>query len=169
MRHFRRRSRPQRTITRTYKKVLNFAPASHAAGLAVNNIIVQGVDSATLGQTGATDGTVPTGAIVEEVIIQYGVANLAAVACFHHFCIQYVVGSQSLFVPPNLVGGNNQRNQVLLQGMSSIGQGQNKQINLRYKIPRRFQRIKEAEQIVFSILGTTAITDSLQIIYIVKM
>ncbi len=169
-RHYRNRRRSSRpmSVTRSFKKVLNFAPSSHAAGLQVDNILVQGVDSATLGQTGATDGTVPTGSIVSEFVIQYAAVNLAAISNFHHFIIQYTIGSQSLFVPCNAAGGNNQRNQIMLQGMRSMNESQNYNITMRYKIPRKYQRVREGMFWTFSVLGTSATTDSLQVIYVVK-
>ncbi len=161
-------SRP-RIVQRTYKKVLNFAPSSHAAGLQIDNRLVTGTDANAIGQVTSTDAIVPTGSVIEEFVIQYGAVNLSAISNFHHFCIQYTVGTQTAFVPCNIVGGNTQRNQVLLQGMRSMNQNQNYNITMRYKIPRRFQRVKEGMFWVFSVLGTSATTDSLQVIYIVKL
>ncbi len=166
-RHF-RRSRPRQVYAKTFKKVLNFAPSSHGAGVIVDNQLCLGTDAIAIGQTTPTDATVPTGSIIESFVVQYGAVNLSAISCFHHYAMQYTIGSQSLFVPPNLVGGNNQRNQVIKQNQHSMGQGQNYNVILRFKIPRKFQRIKEGMRWTFSSVATSAITDSIQVIYTVK-
>ncbi len=152
-------------MIRTFKKVLNFAPASHGAGVKVNFDLVQGVDSSTAGQTSATDPVVPTGARVTYIEIQYGVVNLAAAACFVHTSMQSRLSGQSATVAPNVGGGDDQRNQVYHQEMRSIGQNQNATFVYKWKVPRRIQRIRDASIFSFVILGTTAITDSCQVIY----
>ncbi len=166
-RHYRRNSRP-RIIQKTYKKVLNFAPTSHGAGVQVDNILVQGVDSVSPNQGSPTDPIVPTGSIITSFTIMYSAVNLAAAANFSHWVIQYTIGSQSLFVPCNLIGGNNQRNQVMKSGMSSMGEQQNYNVKLNFKIPKMFQRVKEGMFWTFSVLGTAAYTDSLQVIYKIR-
>ncbi len=102
----RRMSRAPRSIVRTYKKVLNFAPASSGAGVKFDYSAVNGVDGVALGQTSATDQNVPTGSIIDYFEFQFAVVNLAAVACFIHITIQNLVSGQAATVPPNLVGGN---------------------------------------------------------------
>ncbi len=160
--------RAPRTIVKTYKKVLNFAPASHAAGLKVNFDLVIGFDSTSPGQGSATDNTVPTGSIIDFIEIQYGVVNLAAAACFIHISMQNRLSGQSATIAPNVIGGNPQRNQVLHQEMRSIGQNQNATFVFKWRVPKHLRRIREGSIFTFVILGTTAITDSCQVIYKIK-
>ncbi len=157
-----------RAIVRTYKKVLNFAPASHGAGVKVNFDLVVGVDNLAVGSTGVTDATVPTGSIVDFIEIQYGVANLAAVACFVHVTMQSRLSGQPATITPNVVGGNPQRNQVHHQEMRSLGQGQNATFVYKWRVPKHLRRIREGSIFSFVIMGTTAITDSCQVIYKLK-
>ncbi len=167
-RHYRRNRRVQRPIIRTYKKVLNFAPTSRAAGAKVDFDITLGVDSIAIGQTGVTDNVVPTGCIVDYIEFQYGVVSLAAVSCYTHISIQSLISGQSATISPNVVGGNPQRNQVFHQEMRSIGEGQNATFKLKWKVPKHIQRMKEGSRIEFTTLSTGAVTDSLQVIYKVK-
>ncbi len=157
-----------RAIVRTYKKVLNFAPASHAAGLKVNFDVVVGVDNLSVGSTGVTDATVPTGSIVDYIEIQYGVVNLAAVACYIHISMQSRLSGQSATIAPNLIGGNPQRNQVHHQEMRSLGQNQNATFVYKWRVPKHLRRIREGSVFSWVILGTTAVTDSCQVIYKLK-
>ncbi len=169
MRHFRRRSRGPRTIIRSYKKVLNFAPVSSGAGVKFDHGLAAGADSVPLGQTGPTDNTVPTGSIIDYIEIQWGVSNLAAASNFVHITVQNLVSGQAATVSPILVGGNPQRNQVHHQEMRSIGQGQNMTFVYKFKVPKMLQRMREGSQWFFTVLGTAAYTHSCQVIYKVKM
>ncbi len=162
-----RRSAP-RSIIKTYKKVLNFAPASHGAGVKVNFDFAIGIDSISNNQGSPTDSNTPTGSIIDYVEIQYGVVNLAAAACFIHISLQSRRAGQTATIAPNVVGGNAQRNQVYHQEMRSIGQNQNATFVLKWKVPRLIQRIREGDVLSFVILGTTAITDSCQMIFKMK-
>ncbi len=135
-----RRSAPK-VIVKTYKKVLNFAPASHSAGAKINFDLVIGVDSISPGQTAVTDNNVPIGSIIDYIEIQYGVVNLAAAACFIHTSIQSRLSGQAATVAPNVVGGNPQRNQVYHQEMRSIGQNQNATFVYKWKVPKHIRRI----------------------------
>ncbi len=167
-RHYRRSRRGPRSIVRTYKKVLNFAPASSGAGTKVDFDITFGVDSLAIGQTGPTDNVVPTGAIVDYIEFQYGVVNLAATANFTHISIQSLLSGQAATVSPNVVGGNPQRNQVFYQMMRSNGQGQNSTYVIKWRVPKMMQRMREGSRIELTVLNTAAVTHSLQVIYKVK-
>ncbi len=158
-----RRSQP-RAVVQSFKKVLNFAPSSHASGLKVDFVLSLGTDSVAAGQTGVTDAAVPTGSIITEFVIQYSAANLAAVTLFQHISMQRLDTTQ-VTLSPNVTGGSPQRNQVMFMGMRSIGQGQNMNWEIRYKVPKKFQRVKEGSFWVFTILGTAANIDSCQVIY----
>ncbi len=155
-------------MVKTFKKVLNFAPASHGAGVKVNFDLAIGIDAIAPLQSGPTDSSVPTGSIIDYIEIQYGVVNLSAVACFIHTSIQSRLAGQPATIAPNVVGGDPQRNQVYHQEMRSIGQGQNATFVFKWRVPKMIQRIREGSIISFVILGTAAITDSCQVIFKMK-
>lgn len=156
--------RSARNVIQSYKKVLNFAPASHAASTQIANVLTNGVDSVAAGQTGPTDANIPTGAIVTEIEIQYSVTNLVSVSAFLHLTIQRVHFGQGA-IAGNAVGGNAQRNQVHYQCMKSLGQNQNNNYVFKFKVPKKFQRVRESDTWIFSTLCDQIWTDSIQVIY----
>lgn len=160
---FRRRSRMPRNVTQSFKKVINLAPASAAAGITAQDLVV-GVDGAAAGQASAVDANVPTGSIVKEFVIQFSCANLVSVATFCWFTVQYLLSGQSN-ANPQIIGGHAQRNQVLFQTLRNIGKDQNFNIQLRIKIPKKFQRVREGMRwrAVWDIDQTH--TEALQAIY----
>ncbi len=164
-RHFRsRRSAMPRTVVQSFKKVLNFAGSSHAASALIQRQLVIGTDSVAAGQTGPTDAQVPTGSVIKYIEIMYSGANLINIALFWHMSIQLLRGNQTQ-INPLLVGGNIQRNQVFHQDMSSIGQTQIFNRRYRFKIPRRYQRVREGDQWIFNHVGDQILTDVVQVIY----
>ncbi len=165
-RHY-RRSRP-RIFNTTYKKVLNFAPSSHASGTKVDFQVVNGVDSVALGQTGPTDAAVPTGSIIDFITFQFGAINLGTGSLFMHTTIQNLLSGQSATVDPILVGGNPQRNQVHHQENRSLGADQNATFVYRFKVPKSLRRIREGSQWFLTVKGLAAWTDNLQVIYKIK-
>ncbi len=163
-RRMRRRSGPT-SYPKTFKKVLNFAPAAHGAGTKVDFLIATGIDSISPGQTGVTDATVPTGSRIRFITIQYGSQNLGVLSLFMHTSIQNLVSGQAATVSPNLVGGNPQRNQVHHQELRSVGPNQNATFQYRFKVPKQLQRLREGSEWFFTIFGSNAYTDSCQVIY----
>lgn len=159
----RRMSRP-RSVVQTFKKVLNVAPASHAAAGTFSQALSVGQDSVAAGQTTAQDANVPTGSIITEFVIQYSFVNLVAIASFMHWSIQRIESGQGT-IAPNAVGGDPQRNQVHLQGQVCLGQNQNGNREIRFKVPKKYQRVKEGSQWVFRSTCDTIWTDALQVIY----
>jgi len=168
-RHYRlrRRSAP-RAIVRTYKKVLNFAPASHAAGTKIDFRVAFGVDSLAVGQTGPTDDAVPTGSIIDYIEFQFGAINLVSASAFMHTSIQNLMSGQSATIAPNVIGGNSQRNQVYHQEMRSIGQNQNATFVYKWKVPKHLRRMREGSALFLTILCTNVWSDTLQVIYKIK-
>ncbi len=158
-----RRSQP-RQVVQSFKKVLNFAPTSHASGLKVDSVLSLGTDSVAAGQTGPTDAAVPTGSVITEFVIQFAVSNLAAASCFQHISMQRLDTTQ-ITISPNVTGGSPQRNQVMFMGMRSVGKEQNMNWEFRYKVPKKYQRVREGSFWVFTTLATAATTDSVQVIY----
>jgi len=159
----RRRNGPRQVI-QSYKKVINHAAASRAATADIAFGLSIGVDSIAAGQTGPTDINVPTGSVIKGFVIQYSSMNLVGVALFSHWCIQLTRAGQSL-VTPLLVGGNPQRNQVFKQGLMAIGESQNSNIRLLFKIPKGFQRVREGDQWTLVVNSDQVIASVAQIIY----
>lgn len=161
----RRRSRMPRPrqVIQSFKKVINQAPASVAAGSNVYQI-AQGVDSVAAGQTSAVDVNVPTGSIIKNITIQFSLANLVSIATFAHVAIVHLRSGQSA-PAANVVGGDPRRNQVHYQNLYSIGKDQNRDIKINFKIPAKFQRVREDDQWVFVITTNQITTQVSQYIY----
>lgn len=153
-----------RNVIQSFKKVLNTAPTSRAASTNIVYDLVSGVDSVAAGQTGVIDDQVPTGSVIKEIIIQYSVINLVSVAMFNNISIQHLRSGQTS-ISPIVVGGNPQRNQVHLQKMKSVGQDQQRDYEIRFKIPRKYQRVREGDKWVLTSLCNQIFTDNLQVIY----
>ncbi len=152
---------------RTYKKVINFAAAS--VGTAQQDILLAtGADSIAIGQTGPTDANCPTGSKIKWFVIQYTVGNLAAAFCHVNITIQ-TLNSGQVAISPILVGGNPQRNQVMMQDSRAIGQGQNMTWNIRYRVPPKYQRIREGSAWMFSTKASATVSQAVQIIYKVEL
>ncbi len=136
------RRRGMKAVIQSYKKVINHAPASTAAGVNRDMILVTGVDSVAAGQTSVTDSSVPTGAIVKFIDIKLVVGNSTLANVFCHVAIMYTLTGQGV-VSPLTVGGSALRNQVLHQDMFAVQQSQNTNKLYRFKIPKQFQRVRE--------------------------
>ncbi len=162
----RRRSIP-RPFVKTYKKVLKFAPASFAAGFN-NQFFATGVDSIALGQTGPIDPNVPTGTRIRWCEIQFSASNVVSTACYVVCTIQYVLSGQT-FVNPDNVGGDPQRNQVLHQELFSIGSNQSSTHKFRFKVPKKFQRIREGMSWAMTFSNNVTINNTTLMIYKAEM
>ncbi len=162
----RRRSMP-RAINKTYKKVLNFANASFSPGTE-NVFLVRGQDSVAIGQVSATDGNVPTGSVVKFIEVQFAVHNSVETPCFVNCTLQYKLQSQST-INPDTVGGDAQRNQVLHQDLFAVGALQNSTHKFKFKIPKRYQRVRELMDWVLVWSNTATVNRQIQIIYKVQL
>ncbi len=160
-RSFRRAPMP---VIVSYKKVLNDAPATRVAATNIVLNIATGVDSITRGQTSPTDGNVPTGNIIKYIEIQWAYSNPVAGVVFLNTAIQKTQTGQ-LAIDPRLVGGNPQRNTIFHQTQRAIGLNQNGNAVFKFKVPKKFQRMKEGDTWRFSRIGNAAFTDSVQVIY----
>ncbi len=152
-------------MRRFFKKVINHAGASIAAGTLTPDLIAQGLDSVSPGQTSATDTTVPVGVKLSTIDVQYTFGNLAAAVSTIHWTLQIRRGGQTAFVHPQLVGGDNQRNQVFKQLLRSAGQNQNVVIHLRFKIPKMFRRVRDGDIWGVNWICDTVIGRTAQMIY----
>ncbi len=151
-------------VIQSYKKVLNFAGTSQSSGTKISKLLIKGQDSVAAGQTGVTDANVPTGCIVKYIDITLCVTNLVAISFFHHLTIQHIHSGQGT-IDPDVVGGNPQRNQVFHQALFSVGKEQNSTHIYRFKIPKKFQRVREGDEWVLVTKGSAVYTDIAQVIY----
>ncbi len=152
-----------RPVIQSYKKVLDI-PLTTQPTSTVPVTMVLGEDSVAAGQTSATDPDVPTGSVIKYIEIMYSCVNLVAVAMSHHICIQYVLSGQSA-IAPDAVGGNAQRNQVLLEALMVMGKDQNNNRKFKFRIPKKYQRIREGTKWIFTTKGSAVYTDAIKIIY----
>ncbi len=132
------------TVVQSFKKVINDAPASVAAGVLNQHIATQGVDSVAAGQTTAIDFQVPTGAVIKYIEWQLAIQNLVNVAAFAHIAIYHQHSGQGT-INPNVVGGNPLRNQIFHQSLFCVGQNQNVNRVFKFKVPKKFQRVREGD------------------------
>lgn len=157
------RSRP-RTVIQTFKKVLNHAPASVAAAVQTPYTMSAGVDSVAAGQTGPTDSGVPTGSVITGFDIQISMQNLINVSAYVWVTVQRLDSGQAA-VDGQAVGGNPQRNQVHLQLQRSLGTNQNRDFVIPFKVPKKFQRVKEGSVWLVTVKCDQIRSETVQIIY----
>ncbi len=140
------------------------APQSHSGAVIVKQKLVEGKDAISAGQASVQDPDVPTGCVVKFIEIQYSAVNLVTAACFVHSSIMLLHSGQSI-VDPALVGGNPLRNQVFHQQMWTLGADQNSNHVLRFKIPKKYQRVREGDTWNFTVKSNVTFTDAIQVIY----
>ncbi len=136
--------RSPRGSTRSAKYIVQIAGASESPGLTAAVMIV-GKDNTTLGQASVTDTDVPVGSKVTVIDIFMPKVNLgAATANFIHWTLQRTQTGQAV-INPISAGGNPLRTNILLSGVMGLGAGQNNSLHIRYKVPKRFQRIRDGD------------------------
>lgn len=153
-----------RSVVQSFKKVINEAPTSRPAATTIGRTASVGTDSVAAGQTSATDTAVPTGSVIKYIEFHYSFVNLVNVASFMHLCIQLLHSGQTA-VAPNVVGGSPQRNQVFWQAQRCLGQTQNGNMVIRFKIPPKYQRVREGDSWQLTRTCDTVFSDSCQLIY----
>lgn len=160
----RRISRRQRlgSVIQSYKQIRQDAPLSVAAATRTDYPVTTGVDNYT--GPSASNNEVPTGAKVEKISIQISQQNLVNIAGFIWISVQLVRANQTV-VDPRALGGNPQRNQVFLQIMRSLGQNQNTDIAFTFKIPAKFQRVREGDKWYITNESDVISTKAMQTIY----
>ncbi len=168
MRHFRgsrggRRGNMPRNSTRSSKFIVDEASASETTGLQVFQMAI-GEDNATLGQTSAVDTGVPTGSKITKLDIRCSYASLVNVATFIHWAIELRLSGQAS-LNPLAQGGNPLRTIVMLSGIRSVGQNQNQDIHIVYKIPPKFQRMKDGAQWQWTTNNSQITTAVKQVVY----
>ncbi len=164
----RRRGYPRpRNVIRTAKYIVVVGPASEATGTTVTPMIL-GADNAVLGQTGVTDITVPVGARVEKIEIFMPKIGLGAIGNFITWSVQHLVSGQAV-ISPIVAGGSPLRKNIILTGHVGLGQNQNNSIHVKFRIPKRFQRIGDGDAFQIVNHNHLAVTTDYYIIYTVIM
>ncbi len=158
----RRRNGP-RPFVKTFKKIINSGQASVTSG-ANQEVLATGVDAIAPGQTTATDPNVPTGSRIRYLEIQFACVNLTAGAVIINMNVQFLLSGQAT-IDPNLAGGHPQRNQMFQTRLFSAGPEQNSNHVIKFKIPPKFQRVKEGMSWVLSWNGSQTVTRVVQTIY----
>ncbi len=158
----RRRSGP-RPVIKSFKKVIFRISASFSAGFATEQIAI-GVDALAPGQVSVTDPNVPTGSIIKYIEVQFAATNVVSTPCFINCTLQYLVAGQAV-INPNAVGGSNQRNQVLHMDMFTIGANQNSTHKFKFKIPKKFQRLRAGMEWQLAWTNSATVNRQMQAIY----
>lgn len=135
-----RRSSQLGTVINSYKQVAVDGPASRAAATNITHNVAIGIDDYS-GPT-ANNNEVPTGAVIKNITFLLCFTNLVSVSALLHLNIELKLSGQSS-VTPGVVGGNPQRNQVYHTMMKFLGQNQNHNFVVNFKIPKRVQRVRE--------------------------
>ncbi len=146
----------------SYKQVTVDGPASRAAASNILHIVLQGVDNYT--GPSASNNEVPTGAKVMFILIMVGFTNLVAVSSLLHMHFQFF-RSGTPVVTPGVVGGNPNRNTVMSTRMVFLGQNQNSNFMFLVKVPKIYQRIREADQWALVYRTDTVFASASQAIY----
>ncbi len=157
-----RRSMP-RNVVQSQKVVIDIAPQS----LTVDKhdvIMSEGVDAIAAGQTSPVDNNVPTGSVIKFFDIQMAFNNIASTTVFLWITIQQLHNGQT-GVNPRIVGGNAQRNQVFRQILRCIPQDTNVNIHIPFKIPKRYQRVREGDSWLIRYEVDGVAQSAVQVIY----
>lgn len=149
-------------MVQSYKQVINQPEASRAANVTHSQVLTLGVDNYTGPSANKTE--VPTGALVKYIEIQFAPVNLVSVANNCHISIELLRSGQTV-TNPRSVGGDPQRNQVHYQMLYNLAQNQNENRVVKFKVPPRFQRVREGDSWTFNRITTAVFTDTIQVIY----
>ncbi len=151
-----------RPVIQSYKQVKFQAEASITAGTQNNITMAVGVDSYS--GPSAANNEIPTGAMLKSLSIQVPIHNLVNIASNVTVALQHNRSGQGN-IGVTAVGGNPQRNNIHKTVYRAVGQNQNTNINMSFKIPRQFWRIREGDVWTLSILCSTISNQSAYIIY----
>ncbi len=150
-------------MSRSSKYIVDKAEASQSAGL-INFTMVTGTDNASLGQSSAVDTAVPVGSKITLLDIRCVYGNLVAINDFIYWSIQRKSSGQANLNPLS-PGGNALRKNILLSGLFSVGKEQNFTQHIRYKIPKKFQRIADGDVWAFVTDNGAITTVANQVVY----
>ncbi len=132
-----------RPVIQSYKNITVDGPASRAAATNIIHIFALGVDDYS-GPTVA-GSEVPTGAEIRYMDIQPSFMNLVLIAGIISVTIQKLRSGQTA-INPLAQFGNPQRNQVFYTRTFMIGQNQNNNLHIPFKVPKGMQRMREGDR-----------------------
>ncbi len=111
-----------------------------------------------------SDSTIPTGSLLKYFEIQHSVVNVVSAITSMVVSIQLVHAGQSA-IDPRVAGGNPQRNQVFFIKSFMAGENQQNDLVLKFKVPPKFQRVREGDVWTYTYINDVAISDQVLIIY----
>ncbi len=155
--------RPPKGSTRSVKYVIDEVQGTSQT-TTQSFELAKGVDDETLGQSSATDNSVPTGVKIRQFNIMTCWGSITGVSTFLHWSIQRLSSSQNA-IDPTAVGGNPLRTNVMMQGMICIGDKQNATLDIKYKVPKKFWRIKDGDRWMLTTKSSTNVDTVKQVIY----
>ncbi len=135
--------RPPRGSTRNSKNIVDEIQATSGTTKKTWSVVL-GTDDATLGQTNGQDIAVPTGAKIKQISFLTCWGNITGVSAFCHWSIQKFHSGQAS-VNPQFQAGDPLRKNILMSGIICIGQFQNASLDIKYKIPKAFQRVADGD------------------------
>ncbi len=150
------------TPIQSYKQVSVDGPASRAAATNIFHTFLTGVDNYT--GPSAANSEVPTGAKVMSVLIMVAFSNLVAISALLHLHIQFQRSGMPA-VTPGAVGGNANRNTVVSTRMFFMGKEQNTNLMWLVKIPKIYQRVREADNWFIAYRADAVFASATQVIY----
>ncbi len=155
--------RPPRGSTRSRKYIVDRAQASQTTGK--NDFqMCKASDNTTLGQTSAVDVGVPVGAKIKLLDIRSVFTNISANVVMVYWSIQRVRSGQSSLDPIS-PGGNALTKNIMLSGLRAVGENQNTNVTVRYKIPKSMWRLADDEKWFFTTNVTNTVTSAVQVVY----
>ncbi len=107
---------------------------------------------------------VPTGAEIRQVTIFLCFTNLVSISALLHLNIQQTHSAQGV-VAPGAVGGSTQRNQVFHTVMKFLGQNQNSNFMINFRIPKGAQRVREGDKWLITYQVDATFASATQVIY----
>jgi len=162
---FRRRGTRRRMALQpiqSYKQVSVDGPASRAAATNIFHTFLTGVDNYA-GPT-AANKEVPTGAKVMSVLVMVCFSNLVSISALLHMHVQFQRSGMPV-VTPGAVGGDPNRNTIVSTRMLFIGKEQNNNLMFLVKVPKIFQRIREADNWILEYRADAVFASATQVIY----
>lgn len=129
----------------TFKKIIYHAEASVAAATKNDFEIAKGVDDVNPKQATNIDTDVPTGSTITDIYVWLTQTNLVSVANTSAVTMQMVQAGQAGTVNPFSMGGNSQRNQIYKTKFHMLGKDQNVNTAWHFKVPRKYQRMREGQ------------------------
>lgn len=162
-----RRYRSQRKAlafrpVQSFKQIVVDGPASRAAATNIVTTLSNGVDNYS--GPSANNYEVPTGATIKSFNVQICLMNLVSQVINVVVTLQLKRDGQSI-TTPNAQGGAAGRNRVFYTKQLFIGKDQQNNLEYNFKIPKKYQRVRETDQWSIVIRGDATFSSLVQGIY----